>query len=119
MKMKRLEKERINAWNLDTLIRHWKMLILMHGLPAPKLVVLLDLGLTRPQQSVLSQLICTKDNKLNHCRDKKTVPVQRLTVTNAHLWSNIIYSSPCPSPSSWEEDKQMGSSALPGEISEG
>ena len=37
------------------------MLILMHGLPAPKLVVLLDPGLTGPQQSVLSQLIYAKD----------------------------------------------------------
>ena len=37
------------------------MWILMHGLPGPKLVVLLDLGLTGPQQSVLSQLIYAKD----------------------------------------------------------
>ena len=37
------------------------MLILMHGLPAHKLVVLLDLGLTGPQQSVLSQLIYATD----------------------------------------------------------
>ena len=67
MKIKRLElkqmklngerKNRINAWNVDTLIRHWKMLILMHGLPALKLMVLLDPGLTGPQQSVLSLLI--------------------------------------------------------------
>ena len=70
MKIKRLElkqmkqnsqrKNGISVCNLDTLIWNWKMLILMHGLPALKLVVWLDLGLTGPQQSVLPQSICIK-----------------------------------------------------------
>ena len=58
------------------------MLILMHGLPAPKLVVLLDMGLTGPQQSVLSQLI--------YAKDKYTYILQLVTLLCSNTFTFVL-----------------------------